>query len=297
MSTKTLEILMVSAIVGYILIRFIRTKDDKLDRFKRNREKYKTPVNNKEQQLVEDTLGKRFFYYNGLSDAGKKRFIQNCIRVLRVLKFEGREGLEVTLEMKVTVAAAFAQVSFGLDRYVPDYLHTVLVYPQSFFVPEISKQLKGGITPNGFMAVSWKDLEEGFQVPHDGFNLGLHEVAHAFKIDAQHHQTEQDFFAFYINRWLSLTQQEYERIRSGASSSLREYGGTNPHEFFAVCVEHFFEVPEGFHLELPDIYNHLCVLLNQNPLNRTGDYELTKAYVESVNKDESRLKMPWVINR
>lgn len=291
------EVLFAGAIVLFIFLGFMRNKDDKLERFKRKREKMTTPVNLKENELVEKALGNKFSYYNGLSNSGKRKFIQRCARVLRVLKFEGREDLEVTLEMKVAVAAAFAQVSYGLKTFVPDYLHTVWIYPESFFIPAIGKQLKGGITPNGYMAVSWKDLNEGFQIPYDGFNLGLHEVAHAFKIDAQHHQTEQDFFGFYIHRWLELTQEEYDKIRSGYPSSLREYAGSNPHEFFAVCVEHFFEVPESFHRELPDIFNHLCVLLNQNPLNRTGDYELTKAYVEQVNKDNNLVKMPWVINR
>lgn len=291
------DILIAVVIVLFIFVRFINTKDDKLERLKKNRTKYSEPTNTKEVELVEKALGIRFGYFNGLSEGGKSRFIHSCVRVLRVLKFESKDGLVITLEMKVTVAAAFSQVAFGLKRYIPDYLHTVWMYPESFYIPEIGKELKGGITPNGFMAVSWKDLHEGFLNPNDGYNLGLHEVAHAFKIDAQQHQTEHDFFSFYIQRWLKLTQEEYDRIRNGFPSSLREYAGSNPHEFFAVCVEHFFEVPEAFHRELPDIFNHLCVLLNQNPLNRTGDYELTKAFVESVNRDTSRIKMPWVVKR
>jgi Mlc titration factor MtfA (ptsG expression regulator) len=291
------EVLFGVAIVLFVFLIFMRSKDEKLERLKRNRKKVATPINFKESDLIVNSLGNRFSYYNSLSELGKRKFVQRCAAVLRILKFEGKENLEVTLDMKVTVAAAFSQVSFGLNNYVPDYLHTVWIYPDTFFIPEIGKQLKGGITPNGYMAVSWKDLNEGFQLHYDGFNLGLHEVAHAFKIDAQHHQTEEDFFAYYINRWLALTQAEYNKIRSGVSSSFREYAGTNPHEFFAVCVEHFFEVPEAFHQELPDIYNHLCVLLNQNTLNRTGDYELTKAYVEAVNKDNDRVKVPWVVNR
>lgn len=292
-----IEILFALAIVSFVFIVFVRTKDEKLERLKKNKKKLAEPLKNKENDLVTNSLGNRFSYFNNLSESGKMKFIQRCVSVLRVLKFEGKESLEVTLEMKVTVAASFAQVSFGLNSFVPDYIHTVWIYPESFFVPEIGKELKGGITPNGFIAVSWKDLYEGYQKPYDGFNLGLHEVAHAFKIDAQHHQTEQDFFSFYINRWLELTHEEYTKIRAGFSSSLREYAGSSPHEFFAVCVEHFFEVPEAFHKELPDIFNHLCVLLNQNTLNRTGDYELTKAYIEEVNKNNDRVKVPWVVNR
>jgi Mlc titration factor MtfA (ptsG expression regulator) len=46
----------------------------------------------------------------------------------------------------------------------------------------------------------------------------------------------------------------------------REYACTNTHEFFAVAVEIFFERPEGFKNEFPDLYNVLVRLLNQDPL-------------------------------
>jgi hypothetical protein len=44
-------------------------------------------------------------------------------------------------------------------------------------------------------------------------------------------------------------------------------------EFFAVSVEHFFEDPSGFAKELPLLYQHLCVLLHQDPLRiASGDH-------------------------
>jgi MtfA peptidase len=289
-----LEIILLVVLIVLFVVRFKRGIAEPFNAYYYNRVKYSTPISRKEYRLVNDTLGNRFTYYNVLSDDGKARFVNRCVHVLRAMKFVGKEELEVSLEMKVTVAAAFAQVGYRLEKYVPDYLHTILIYPKPFYIEQIDKVLKGGVTPNGFMAISWYDLDQGFQLPHDGYNLGLHEVAHAFKLSAQHQQTEKDFFSFYIERWLQITDYEYQRIRNGLPSALREYAGTNPHEFFAVCIEHFFEVPQSFHKELPDIFNHLCILLNQNPLNTTGDYILTEAYIKSVNSDPQRIKMPIV---
>ena len=63
-------------------------------------------------------------------------------------------------------------------------------------------------------------------------------------------------------------------------------------EFFAVAVEHFFEAPAEFHKELPDIYNHLCVLLNQNPLNIRGDFELTSGFIKKANLMRRKFPLP-----
>ena len=58
---------------------------------------------------------------------------------------------------------------------------------------------------------------------------------------------------------------------------LRQYAFVNEHEFFAVCVEHFFETPSTFLKEMPDVYQILTNLLNQNPLNINQDYKLMDA--------------------
>ena len=63
-------------------------------------------------------------------------------------------------------------------------------------------------------------------------------------------------------------------------------------EFFAVAVEHFFEAPAEFQKELPDIYNHLCVLLNQNPLNVRGDFELTSGFIKKANLMRRKFPLP-----
>ena len=63
-------------------------------------------------------------------------------------------------------------------------------------------------------------------------------------------------------------------MKRGEESFLRKYAGVNEHEFFAVCIEHFFEVPEQFQSNLPKGYYNLSLLLNLDPLNVSGNYQL-----------------------
>ena len=52
-------------------------------------------------------------------------------------------------------------------------------------------------------------------------------------------------------------------------SYLRSYAFSNMHEFWAVSVEAFFENPEGLKENMPDLYEALSHVLNQNPITKT----------------------------
>ena len=45
------------------------------------------------------------------------------------------------------------------------------------------------------------------------------------------------------------------------------YAGANEYEFFAVALEYFFEKPTEFKSALPDLYDTLKKLLNQDPIS------------------------------
>lgn len=299
MDQNTRIFLLIAVIYAlYVLAPFRRRPAfmSPFDAFLNNRIRYNTKISRKEFTMVDSFLIENYHYYKHLSDSGRARFINRLVHILRSKKFVAKEDLSITPEMKVMVSAALAQVSFGLEKYLFDSIHTIWLYPRSFYIEEIGKELKGGTTPNGFIAFSWEDLEQGYHIPNDAYNLGLHEAAHALKIQLDQ-QTEHsdERFAFYLKEWLKISESEYQRIRQGFPSYLREYAGENPQEFFAVCIEHFFEAPEAFWEHLPDIYNHMCVLLNQNPLNMKGDYELTREYMKKVNTDPSRVRMPMIV--
>jgi Mlc titration factor MtfA (ptsG expression regulator) len=55
-------------------------------------------------------------------------------------------------------------------------------------------------------------------------------------------------------------------MQAGEASLLDKYAATNYQEFWAVCIETFFERPEEFKKQMPNLYFALCHLLNQDPL-------------------------------
>lgn len=97
----------------------------------------------------------------------------------------------------------------------------------------------------------------------------------------------------HYDTWNEVAHSVFIRTRQKSETFFREYAGTNTSEFLSVCVENFFEIPEAFEKELPEIYYHLCYLLNQDPLNKTGDYALTERCIQIINnKIKTDLPLP-----
>jgi hypothetical protein len=105
---------------------------------------------------------------------------------------------------------------------------------------------------------------EGIDDEEDGLHVAVHEMAHALKIDTVKGSPGKDRFPFYLNTWMNFATSCMRR--SNPSTFIREYGRTNLHEFFAVCMENFVERPKDFYLEEPRLFAHTCYLLNQFPL-------------------------------
>lgn len=239
-----------------------------------------TPVY--EEQLVAMLASN--VYYQKLSAAGKQRFFERTRKIMDEKVFIGMQGLEITDEMRVTVSACIAQLTFGLKKFTMPHFHTIRLYPDIFYSRFVGKKLKGGALTSGYLLLSWKDFVQGFADPEDKYNLGLHETAHALRISVRYGNDFDKDFAGYLDAWETATHDEFEAMHSGRTSFLRAYGGTNIEEFFAVCVEHFFEVPKAFRERLPDLYRQLCVLLNQDPLEATRDYRIPALLEEELKQ-------------
>ena len=94
----------------------------------------------------------------------------------------------------------------------------------------------------------------------------------------------------YYEKWLLIANDEFIKLSNNVPSYLRVYGGANKEEFFAVCVEHFFETPHEFKLQLDDIYKHLCILLNQDPTKQFNS-DFRKTALSKMNEAASADEM------
>ena len=197
--------------------------------------------------------------------------------------FVGCAGLEITDEMRVTVAA---QACLLLLNRRTDYypkLSQILIYPGAFVVQrtqpddigllqEQRNVLSGESWAHGQIVLSWDDTLENSANPGDGRNVVIHEFAH--QLDQEKGQATG---APYLGkrsdyaRWSRVLTEVFERLQwqasTGQPSLFSYYGATNPAEFFAVASEVFFEQPNDMAEHYPALYRELSAFYRVNPLS------------------------------
>lgn len=213
-------------------------------------------------------LERSFPYYSRLSDRHKKEFRGKLERILTLKKFIGRARLIVTSEMKLLIGATMVMVTFGWNNLRLLHFDKILLYPNSYY-STISKQYhRGEVNPKfGIIVLSWNCFLDGLNIIDDGFCLGIHEVAHALKLENQIHSNgESDFFnPGAYQDFQNFAEEEIRRINSGKTTFFRVNGGLNSDEFFAVALETFFEKPHEFYAFNDRLYTTLVQLMRQDP--------------------------------
>jgi Mlc titration factor MtfA (ptsG expression regulator)/uncharacterized protein Veg len=204
--------------------------------------------------------------------------------------FVGHSGLVVTDEMRILISATAIQLTFGLDNYKLSSLHTINIFPTTFYSQLFKTSFKGLTSRNGVMSISWQHFVSGNAIDNDKLNLGLHEFAHALIIDLHDKNKFNNHFSNYLNTWKKETTYDFHKLKANRSPFLRAYGGTSMHEFFSVCIEHFFEQPFEFEKQLPYLYGQTAILLNQDIGNSGDDFKLKKGY-NYLSKPVEKVKL------
>lgn len=215
--------------------------------------------------------------------AAQQLLLKKHIQVLLAeVPFVGCAGLEVSDEMRVTIAAQAAFLLLGRGGSFGN-LREVLVYPGHFVVPrsevgaggvvhEARDVLAGQSWQRGQVIVAWDAVRDGAADPHDGANVVMHEFAH---------QLDQDSGAAngapYVGRgalqqsWARVMSQEFDALRARLAreepSVIGPYAATSPAEFFAVTTELFFERPDALAAERPALYEQLKRCYRLDPLS------------------------------
>lgn len=214
-----------------------------------------------------DTLNKYFSYYQKLADKDKREFEQRMMHFLMSKKFIPRNFAAVTDEMKATIAATAVQLTFGLPSIYFLHFKKILIYPDDYYSNITKRYHRGEVNPAfGIIVLSWKSFVDGFITPDNAINLGLHEMAHALRLENMIRNEE---FGFLDEDALDhFNQSAYELCNDPVKSFqfFRAYACTNEHEFFSVAVENFFERPLDFRNNLPELYQTMVTLLKQDPI-------------------------------
>ena len=201
-------------------------------------------------------------FYRLLDSSESMLFRNRLLLLLRTKWFVGRQGITVSDEMMLTFGALMVQVTFGLNNFLFPHFHRIAIFPDIFYSKLFERYVKGlTVYHTGIILVSWPHVEHGIDNEHDKINLGLHELAHALYLDYFEHRNMLNGF----DRWTNKALRVFERMQLNSKDFfLREYAATNIHEFWAVCVEHFFEAPIEFREQLPELYSEMCRILKQD---------------------------------
>jgi MtfA peptidase len=191
-------------------------------------------------------------------------------------EWTGCDGLDVTDEMKVTIAAQACLLVLGIDyEYHYDRIQTVLIYPGTYLH---ALQTRGGLVQGqtaihgeywhrGPVIISWKNTGSDAR---RGGNLVFHEFAHHLDdLDGGMDGTPPLESGEPMRRWHQVVDAEYRRLvrdsNRGEPTLLDEYGAHSPAEFFAVATECFFEQPIAMRAHHNDLYGVLRDFYHQDP--------------------------------
>ena len=228
-----------------------------------------------------DILNRNFSLYRHLPDPLKNE-LHGHIRVFLAEKnIEGAGGLEMTDEIRVTIAAqACALLLNRPTQYYPQ-LQSIIVYPTSFEVEdpvefsddqylEDTEVRAGESWHSGAVVLAWDEALNTGRDLNDGQNVIFHEFAH--QLDEENEISDGipqlPRIAGYLP-WARVLGKEYKKLRRSADAGTRtlldHYGATNEAEFVAVATECFFEKPAQMKKQHPELYEQMKLFYNQDP--------------------------------
>ena len=223
----------------------------------------------------------------GAMDEGQRRRLRRMVQqFLYEKKFVGCAGLDVTDEMRVTIAGQACLLLLGRagDTGKPAIYPTldlILVYPGAFLAPRKQVDVSGVVTEerqdllgeswgDGRVILSWDHVRRAGHAESAGHNVVLHEFAH--QLDSESGNTNGAPYLGSSERyrsWSEVLSRDYANLRQeamwGTQGVLDHYGATNPAEFFAVATESFFEQPHQLAAQHPALYQEFLKYYRIDP--------------------------------
>ena len=243
---------------------------------RRRRQRLERPFPAEWQQLLES----RCRHYAALPPA-QQQLLRDRLRLLIEEKhWEGCNGVKVTLEMQITIAAQAALIGLGFPTVPFDRLLSILIYPDAFLARQPQAvpwgyenrdiAALGQAAYQGPVLLSWREVaRDCFEFPA-GRNVVIHEFAHLLDMDDHRVDgmptlsTPEETAA-----WEETVPMEFRRLRrqqaQGRRTLIDEYGASSEIEFFAVASETFFERPQELAAQHPRLYAVYRSFYKQDP--------------------------------
>ena len=237
----------------------------------------------------EDIIRRNVAHYCMLEDA-ERAHLRALIQVFIAEKnWESAGGLELTDEIRVTIAAQACLLLLGLPHDFYRNVESIIVYPSTVVPPrrnpgffetaiaplQVEHPIIGQAFRQGPVIIIWDAALRGSRHPEFGHNVIYHEFAH--KLDMLNGAADgtpplRDRAEY--RDWVETCSREYLRLKhdtqKGRKSFLDAYGATNEAEFFAVATEQFFDQPRKMFRQAPDLYRVLREYYRQDPAERVS---------------------------
>ncbi|MGY4707705.1 M90 family metallopeptidase [Candidatus Bipolaricaulota sp. J31] len=224
----------------------------------------------------------RNFLHHRLLPRDDLRELQGHIQVfLAEKRFFGSAGLEVTDEMRVTVAAYACLLLLHRETDYFPQMRTVVLYPTEYLAPFRERDPSGVVIEGyqvrsgeawqrGPVVLSWEAVLRDSARGRGCRHVVIHEFAHQLDYESGGAEgTPAIAGRVPQDEWARVMNAEYRRLRRtallGRPTLLDRYGTTSPTEFFAVAVEAFFMCPRELHRRHPELYGALRAFFRQDP--------------------------------
>jgi MtfA peptidase len=224
-----------------------------------------------------------------LDDADRSELKAMMLVFLEEKHWEGCGGLDLTDEIRVTIAAQACLLQLGLSHDYYRNVQSILVYPSTVVPPE---QPRGGFErvngpipapvpvlgqafAQGPVILVWDAVLHGARHPEQGHNLVYHEFAHKLDmLDGAADGTPPLAGREQLADWVAVCSREFLRLRrlaeKGHKTFLDAYGATSEAEFFAVATEEFFDRPLALQMHSSELYRVLSAYYRQDPAVRAN---------------------------
>lgn len=236
-------------------------------------------------QNWEEILLKNFSIIQFLPKDLKSELIKTMKVFLAEKKFHGC-GIEITEEIKITIAAQACLLLLNKKHNYFPHLKNIFIYPHAF--KSVQKEHAGYIETQktvvrsgeswvrGPIVLSWHHSLHGSIHARDGQNVVFHEFAH--QLDQEDGTSDGTPYlpdALSYKVWSKVMEKSFvqmtNEIMKNQKILIDEYGVTNSAEFFAVLTETFFENPEKLYKQNYELYDILKKYYSLDPVQWKKD--------------------------
>ncbi len=245
-------------------------------------------------EIWDSFLYKYNLYYRNLSDKGRLRFVKRVESIYNNIIIIGKDELEINEPIKILVIANLVQLTFGMKHFWLYGYEYIYLYPDAFFIESTGETVSGSTFDDKIISMSWRDFALDHLKQKDSKNISFSQFALALVRTVYNGKKCDISFSSYLDIWFEIISRESRNKIKNDEKNVPEINYDELPETFAKCTELFFEKPELFKKEMPTSYAHFCLLLNQNPLNITEDYQYDRVHLNKGNLIE---KLPEYISK